>query len=223
MAAAVVLTLGCAIVMGIAETLRPKEARTVVNGLRIADAVVEAPGLTDADRARPGAHPNRARTTGSSPPPAASAWTSLRGRSSRCWGRPSGKSSLLRAVAGLEPLVGGPWRGTARTSPTCPRTANFGLMFQEPALFPNLSVGRNVAYGLHALPRRSRGAVVEEFLDLVGLAWATRRDRSTSCPAGKRSGWRWRGRSHPGPGSCCWMSRSRRWDRTLREHLVGPG
>ncbi len=82
----------------------------------------------------------------------------------------SGKSSLLRAVAGLEPLAGGrvAWDGVDLAGvPTHKRT--MGLMFQEPALFPNLSVGKNVAYGLHALPRSRRGAVVAEFLELVGL------------------------------------------------------
>lgn len=89
----------------------------------------------------------------------------------------SGKSSLLRAVAGLEPLAGGRicWDGDDLTGvPTHKR--NMGLMFQEPALFPNLSVGRNVAYGLHGLPRARRGAVVAEFLELVGLpGYASRR------------------------------------------------
>ncbi|MDN5570514.1 MAG: ABC transporter ATP-binding protein [Propionibacteriaceae bacterium] len=88
----------------------------------------------------------------------------------------SGKSSLLRAIAGLEPLASGrvTWDGTdlARVAV---HKRNFGLMFQEPALFPNLDVGANVAYGLHGLPRARRRAVAEEFLELVGLPGFARR------------------------------------------------
>ncbi len=82
----------------------------------------------------------------------------------------SGKSSLLRAIAGLEPLASGrlTWDGRdISTTPTHKR--NFGLMFQDPALFPSLNVGRNVAYGLHRTPRGQRQAIVEEYLELVGL------------------------------------------------------
>ncbi len=82
----------------------------------------------------------------------------------------SGKSSLLRAIAGLEPLASGriTWDGSDLARVPVHRR-NFGLMFQEPALFPNIDVGANVAYGLHRLPRDRREAVVEEVLDLVGL------------------------------------------------------
>lgn len=82
----------------------------------------------------------------------------------------SGKSSLLRAVVGLEPLAGGriAWDG-ADLAGVPVHKRGFGLMFQEPALFPNLDVAGNVAYGLHTLPRRERGRVAAEALDLVGL------------------------------------------------------
>lgn len=88
----------------------------------------------------------------------------------------SGKSSLLRAIAGLEPLAAGriTWDGEDITGlPTHKR--NFGMMFQEPALFPALDVGRNVAYGLHRTPRARRDALVEQALELVGLPGFARR------------------------------------------------
>ncbi|MFV0405577.1 MAG: ABC transporter ATP-binding protein, partial [Propioniciclava sp.] len=83
----------------------------------------------------------------------------------------SGKSSLLRAVAGLEPLAGGTITWDGQDLARMPvHKRNFGLMFQEPALFPNLSVGGNVAYGLHGVPRHERAKIVAEFLELVDLA-----------------------------------------------------
>ncbi len=85
----------------------------------------------------------------------------------------SGKSSLLRAVLGLEKLAGGQicWDGVDMSkTPTHKR--GFGLMFQEGQLFAYQDVAGNVAYGLRAggvsAPERSRR--VDELLDLVGLA-----------------------------------------------------
>ena len=83
----------------------------------------------------------------------------------------SGKSSLLRAIAGLEPLAGGriAWDGEDVGRLPVHRRG-FGLMFQEPVLFPNLDVGANVAYGLDRMPRRGsdrRAATVERMLELV--------------------------------------------------------
>ena len=86
-----------------------------------------------------------------------------------------GKTTLLRAVAGLEPLsagevrldgelVGRPGRSVA------PEQRRIGMVFQDYALFPHLDVGRNVAFGLQALPRAERRARVAEVLALVGLA-----------------------------------------------------
>jgi thiamine transport system ATP-binding protein len=90
----------------------------------------------------------------------------------------SGKSSLLRAVAGLEPDAGGivAWDGDdlARVPP---HRRNFGLMFQDHALFPHRDVQGNVAFGLRMqkLPRTEIDARTGDALALVGLAGFERR------------------------------------------------
>lgn len=82
----------------------------------------------------------------------------------------SGKSSLLRAVAGLEPLAGGRvlW-DDADLSGVPVHRRGFAVMFQDGQLFPHLSVGRNVAYALYKQPRPARAQRVAELLALVGL------------------------------------------------------
>lgn len=84
----------------------------------------------------------------------------------------SGKSSLLRAVAGLEPVAAGriTWDGTDLAGVPVHRRG-FGLMFQDGQLFPHRDVAANIAYGLEMqhVPRRERRVRVEELLDLVGL------------------------------------------------------
>jgi thiamine transport system ATP-binding protein len=90
----------------------------------------------------------------------------------------SGKSSLLRAVAGLEPDAHGrvSWNGEdlARVPP---HRRGFGLMFQDHALFPHRDVQGNVAFGLRMqrLPRREIDTRTHEALVLVGLAGFERR------------------------------------------------
>lgn len=83
----------------------------------------------------------------------------------------SGKSSLLRAVAGLEPLAGGTveWDGEDITAVPVHKRG-FVMMFQDGQLFPHRSVAGNVGYALNHLDRAEREARVEELLDLVGLA-----------------------------------------------------
>ena len=91
-----------------------------------------------------------------------------------CFLGPSGcgKTTLLRIIAGLERQDGGVVMMAGRdVSAWPPRLRNFGIVFQSYALFPNLSVARNVAYGIEG--RRSARSQVEgrvdELLDLVGL------------------------------------------------------
>ncbi|MGI9665619.1 MAG: ABC transporter ATP-binding protein [Acidimicrobiia bacterium] len=85
----------------------------------------------------------------------------------------AGKSSLLRAIAGLEPVASGTIAidGTDVTS-VAPHQRPIGLMFQDFALFPHLSVSDNVAFGLRMAGvgtdlRRTRAS---DLLKLVGLA-----------------------------------------------------
>lgn len=51
-----------------------------------------------------------------------------------------------------------------------PEQRRIGLVFQDYALFPHLTVAQNVAYGLHEVPADQRRARVADALDLVGLA-----------------------------------------------------
>ena len=85
-----------------------------------------------------------------------------------------GKTTLLRAVAGLEPVTGGEIRLTksvvsSATLSVPPELRRIGMVFQDYALFPHLSVGRNVAFGIHQLPRAEQAARVAEVLKLVRL------------------------------------------------------
>jgi len=84
-----------------------------------------------------------------------------------------GKTTLLRLVAGFERLDGGTITlagrlvsSRARFVP--PERRRVGIVPQEGALFPHLSVARNVAFGLDRSARRTNR--VDEVLELVGLA-----------------------------------------------------
>jgi iron(III) transport system ATP-binding protein len=93
-----------------------------------------------------------------------------------------GKTSLLRAVAGLEPLAGGriciagEVLSDACAGTHCPpEQRRIGMVFQDYALFPHLSVADNVAFGIAAQPKAQRQARVRQMLDLVGLGHAAQR------------------------------------------------
>jgi iron(III) transport system ATP-binding protein len=84
-----------------------------------------------------------------------------------------GKTTLLRSIAGLERLDGGEIRiGDAVASGpgahVPPERRRVGMVFQDWALFPHLTVGQNVGYGLPRVDRR--GPRVEAALAMVGLA-----------------------------------------------------
>jgi len=85
----------------------------------------------------------------------------------------SGKSTLLRAIAGLEPLAIGTIEAGGRTLDDVPtHRRDLGLMFQDHALFPHLSVADNIGFGLdmQATAPAGRKARIGELLELVGLA-----------------------------------------------------
>ena len=92
----------------------------------------------------------------------------------------SGKSSLLRAVAGLEDVADGDVAWDGRSMVRVPvHRRGFGLMFQDGQLFEYRDVGGNIAYGLTGLPRAQRGERVREMLELVGLPGFERRRVTT--------------------------------------------
>ena len=88
-----------------------------------------------------------------------------------------GKSTVLRLAAGLEPLQKGRIKlrgetvaeGESRMSEP-PERRNVGLVFQDFALFPHLTVARNVGFGLSALAEDQRSRRALEALTQVGMA-----------------------------------------------------
>ena len=92
----------------------------------------------------------------------------------------SGKSSLLRAVAGLEDVAAGEVAWGGRSMVRVPvHKRGFGLMFQDGQLFEHRDVGSNIAYGLTGLSRAQRSERVREMLELVGLPGFERRRVTT--------------------------------------------
>lgn len=84
-----------------------------------------------------------------------------------------GKTTTLRMIAGLERADAGQIEiarsvVTANHRHVPAERRNIGLVFQEYALFPHLTIGQNVAYGLGRT--RSRRTTVADYLTLVGLA-----------------------------------------------------
>ncbi len=91
-----------------------------------------------------------------------------------CFLGPSGcgKTTLLRIIAGLEVQTRGRIELAGRDiSVLAPAQRDYGIVFQSYALFPNLNVADNVAYGLvnRKLPRTQVQERVTELLALVGL------------------------------------------------------
>jgi len=91
-----------------------------------------------------------------------------------CFLGPSGcgKTTLLRAIAGLDIQTRGRIVQAGQDISDLPPSArDFGIVFQSYALFPNLTIRRNIAFGLEniGLPREKIRRRVDELLDLVGL------------------------------------------------------
>lgn len=92
----------------------------------------------------------------------------------------SGKSTILRLIAGLEqPTEGEIWiHDHLVANPrefVPPERRGVGMVFQDHALFPHLSVGKNVAYGLSRRRSRKSRDRVEELLERVGLRGFSKR------------------------------------------------
>jgi iron(III) transport system ATP-binding protein len=98
-----------------------------------------------------------------------------------------GKTTLLRLIAGFEQpdagcvvvsdeVVAGPGRMVP------PEKRRVGMVFQDYALFPHLTVQGNVGFGLSTRPREEREDITRRTLELVGL------QHKTKCPVFELSG-----------------------------------
>src|SRR5688572_21642693 len=86
-----------------------------------------------------------------------------------------GKTTVLRCIAGFEAVQAGEIRLAGRlvSGPgmmVTPEKRRIGMVFQDYALFPHLTVAANIAFGLHSDPQRA--ARVRELSELVGLSAA---------------------------------------------------
>lgn len=91
----------------------------------------------------------------------------------------SGKSTLLRVISGLESRYTGNVTVDSQAMENIEiHKRDFGLMFQDFALFPHMSVAQNVAFGLRMqrIPKNEQSRIVDEMLNLVGLAGYQKRD-----------------------------------------------
>ncbi|GAK83577.1 ferric iron ABC transporter ATP-binding protein [Vibrio ponticus] len=85
-----------------------------------------------------------------------------------------GKTTLLKAIAGLLPLSSGSMTLNCMTIDDGenwlpPEQRNIGMIFQDYALFPHLTVEQNVAFGLRELSAAEQKSKVKEMLELVHL------------------------------------------------------
>ena len=85
-----------------------------------------------------------------------------------------GKTTLLRSIAGFEPVKSGTvlFAGIEVSSAArvlAPEKRNMGMVFQENALFPHLTVAGNIAFGLRGVGSADQAKAVTELLDIVGM------------------------------------------------------
>ena len=85
-----------------------------------------------------------------------------------------GKTTVLRCIAGFETLAAGEIRidGTVVSGPGVqlpPEKRRIGMVFQDYALFPHLTVAKNVAFGLRGFDRKEQAKRIAQSIELVGL------------------------------------------------------
>ncbi len=85
-----------------------------------------------------------------------------------------GKTTVLRAIAGFEPALGGRIlidQVVVSSNYYClaPENRNIGMVFQDFALFPNLSVTENIGFGLKSWKKKNQVERVHELLAMIGM------------------------------------------------------
>ena len=92
----------------------------------------------------------------------------------------SGKTTVLRAIAGFEPVSQGEvWVDgelvSAVNRMVNPEQRQMGVVFQDYALFPHLTVAENICFGLWRQPKAQQQQKVQQLLQLVGLSGMAQR------------------------------------------------
>ncbi|UCD89673.1 MAG: ABC transporter ATP-binding protein, partial [Desulfobacterales bacterium] len=85
-----------------------------------------------------------------------------------------GKTTVLRCIAGFEPIQSGfifidGSLVSSSTDRIPPENRRLGMVFQDYALFPHLTVRKNITFGLERLTKQKQNHRLMEMLDLVGL------------------------------------------------------
>ena len=85
-----------------------------------------------------------------------------------------GKTTVLRCIAGFEPVVEGEVllngvRVSSSGFSLRPEQRHIGMVFQDYALFPHLTVISNIIFGLHCMSRKERSERAAEMIEIVGL------------------------------------------------------
>jgi multiple sugar transport system ATP-binding protein len=97
-----------------------------------------------------------------------------------------GKTTILRMIAGLEEVTSGSlWLGGQPANDVPPRQRNIAMVFQHGALYPHLTVAKNMAFPLEVVGETARSAIdarVSEMAHGLGL------DQKLACLPGMLSG-----------------------------------
>jgi len=107
-----------------------------------------------------------------------------------------GKSTLLRMIAGLESVtLGSVSIGDTDVTELAPRDRDIAMVFQDYALYPQMTVRENLASGLRPdaprSPRSPRGSARWPACSASRICSTA---SPAACPAASASGWRWAGR-----------------------------
>ena len=126
----------------------------------------------------------------------------------------SGKTTLLSILGGfLQPGHGRVLIRGEDCTAMAPAKRPTATVFQDYALFPHMSIGGNVGFGLRmkGIGRAARDAQARDMLGIVGLAAASTRSH-INCRAASGSAWRWRGHWSSSRPCCCSMNH---WGRSI--------
>jgi len=134
----------------------------------------------------------------------------------------SGKTTLLRMIAGLDIPDSGDIRfNNASILDLPPHKRNFGMMFQDYALFPHLDVFHNIAFGLKmkGMSRQEQALIVAEMLALTNLKGFENR-KVDELSGGERQRVALARTLAPGPRLLMLDEPLSALDRVLRKHLL---